>query len=160
MRLLIAAVGRLKDGAERDLCQRYVDRLGPFQRQIALGPIDVKDLPESKAASADERKADEAQRLIKAAAGADFIVCLDETGRAFTSAAFASLLVKRRDDGTQCMAFLIGGADGHGPSVRDKAQLKLSLSPLTLTHGLARVVLSEQLYRAATIAAGHPYHRV
>jgi 23S rRNA (pseudouridine1915-N3)-methyltransferase len=160
MRLVIAAVGRLKDGGERDLCQRYFERMAPFARQIALGPLEVKELPESRASSVDERKADEAQRLIKAANGADYILCLDEQGRALTSAAFSKVLTTRRDEGTQSLAILIGGPDGHGQGVLDKANLKLCLSAMTLTHGLARVILAEQLYRAATIAAGHPYHRI
>ena len=76
-----------------------------------------------------------------------------------TSAAFANLLRKKRDDGIRDMAFLIGGPDGHGAEIRQTAQSALSLSAMTLPHGLARVMLAEQLYRAATIIAGHPYHR-
>ena len=89
-----------------------------------------------------------------------FIVSLDERGKALTSAAFADLLRRQSDDGCKSMAFLIGGPDGHGPAVAAAARLSLSLSAMTLPHGLARVVLAEQLYRASTILAGHPYHRV
>jgi 23S rRNA (pseudouridine1915-N3)-methyltransferase len=160
MRLLIAAVGRLKDGAEQELYTRYVGRIAGYARQIALGPLDLIELSESKASRADERKADEAQRLIKAVGSADFRICLDERGQSQTSVTFSNVLTKRRDDGCSTAAFLIGGADGHGQAVFDTSHVLLSLSPMTLPHGLARVVLAEQLYRAATIAAGHPYHRI
>ncbi len=160
MKFLIAAVGRLKDGGERELYARYSERIAALGRKFAFGPLELIELPESRAARAGDRKDDEAQRLIKAAGAAEFIVCLDETGRTTTSAAFSALLTKRRDDGCSLIAFLIGGADGHGAAVAAMAHHKLSLSPMTLPHGLARVVLAEQLYRAATIAAGHPYHRI
>ena len=76
-----------------------------------------------------------------------------------SSTAFAALMRRHRDQGRQGLAFLIGGPDGHGADVLNKAELTLSLGAMTLTHGLARVVLAEQLYRAATIIIGHPYHR-
>lgn len=159
MRLLIAAVGKLKDGAERELYVRYADRLAAMQRQVALGPVEIIEFSESRAVSAPERQTEEAARLLKAVAQAEVIVVLHETGQSFTSAAFASWLRSTRDQGRQGVAFLIGGPDGHGQDVLNTAALKLSLGSMTLPHGLARVVLAEQLYRAATIIAGHPYHR-
>ena len=84
---------------------------------------------------------------------------LDERGKALTSPAFAQLLGKIRDDGAGTLAILIGGPDGLAPAVREAAHIKLSFGAMTLPHGLARIVLAEQLYRAATILAGHPYHR-
>jgi 23S rRNA (pseudouridine1915-N3)-methyltransferase len=86
------------------------------------------------------------------------IILLDSTGKAFTSEAFAAHLGKLRDTGTQQILFAIGPADGWSPESRKRAQLLLSLGPMTLPHELARVVLAEQLYRACTILAGHPYH--
>lgn len=160
MRILIAAVGKLKDGAERELYARYADRLTALSRQAALGPIDLIELPESRAGSADERKADEASRLLKAASKAEVIVALDENGQKYSSTTFAGLLRKNSDQGRSLMAFLIGGADGQGTDVLQKSHFKLSLGSMTLPHGLARVVLAEQLYRAATIITGHPYHRI
>jgi 23S rRNA (pseudouridine1915-N3)-methyltransferase len=76
-----------------------------------------------------------------------------------SSEAFATALAKYRDGGAGGLAFLVGGADGLGQTARDRAELVLSLGPMTLPHGLARIVLAEQLYRAMTILAGHPYHR-
>lgn len=157
MRVTIAAVGRLKDGAERHLVQRYVARLSA--RPAGVGPLSFKEIAEGRQASAAARQADEAERLLRAVADADLQVLLDGKGRMLSSEAFASLLGQRRDSGTATIAFLIGGPDGHGGAARDAAHLQVSLGPMTLTHGLARVVLTEQIYRAAMILAGHPYHR-
>jgi 23S rRNA (pseudouridine1915-N3)-methyltransferase len=159
MRLSIIAIGRLKDGPERELYQRYAKRIDEAGRAVALGPLALTEFPEARQASAKQRQADEAQRLIAAADGADLIVALDERGKTFGSEAFARWLGTQRDEGRRTVAFLIGGADGHGETVSAQAQFKMSLGPMTLPHGLARIVLAEQLYRAATILAGHPYHR-
>jgi 23S rRNA (pseudouridine1915-N3)-methyltransferase len=159
MRLIISAIGRLKDGGERDLYDRYVQRLDHTGRAVALGPISLNELPESRLQTAELRKADEAARLLKATGGADVIVVLDETGRQYSSADFAQFLGKYRDNGAKDFACLIGGADGHGALAVSAATVKLSLGSMTLPHGLARVILVEQLYRAATILSGHPYHR-
>ena len=159
MRLIIAAIGRLKGGPERDLYERYAGRIGAMARQSALGPLTLIELAESRAGSAAARKADEARRLIEKSSAAEARIALDERGNALTSAAFAELLRSRRDAGTADFAFLIGGADGHGEAALAAATLRLSLGALTLPHGLARIVLAEQIYRAQTILAGHPYHR-
>jgi 23S rRNA (pseudouridine1915-N3)-methyltransferase len=158
MRLIVAAVGRLKD-AERDLYDRYAKRFDAAGRSLRLGPLKLTEIGEGRAATADLRKDDEAQRLLKAASAAEVKVVLDEGGRALSSEAFARWLAERRDGGAKAMAFLIGGPDGHGSAALDAATLKLSLGAMTLPHGLARIVFAEQLYRAATILSGHPYHR-
>lgn len=158
MRLIVAAVGRLKD-AERELCERYAKRFDATGRSLGLGPLSVTELNESRAASAEARKADEAARLLKAAASAEQRVVLDETGKALSSAQFSSWIAERRDEGCKSLAFLIGGPDGHGAEAVASAALKLSLGAMTLPHGIARAVLIEQLYRASTILSGHPYHR-
>jgi 23S rRNA (pseudouridine1915-N3)-methyltransferase len=158
MRLIVAAVGRLKD-AERDLCERYAKRFDAGGRALGLGPLSISELNESRAATTELRKADEAARLLKAAAAATARVVLDETGKAMTSEAFAKWLAQTRDGGCKNLAFLIGGPDGHGPETVQGAALKLSLGAMTLPHGIARAVLIEQLYRATTILSGHPYHR-
>ena len=158
MHLIVAAVGRLKD-AERELCERYVERFDAAGCALKLGPLQISEIVESRAATGELRKADEAQRLLKGASGADLTVALDGGGRALSSATFASWLAKERDAGARTTAFLIGGPDGHGEDALASAKLRLSLGPMTLPHGLARIVLAEQLYRAATILSGHPYHR-
>lgn len=158
MRVLIAAIGRLKDGGERELFERYQTRFDQSGRSVSLGPLVLAELPESRAATAALRQADEARRLLKAA-GPQAMIVLDEHGTALASTAFAACLASLRDGGTQGVAFLIGGPDGHGPDALAGARLTLALGAMTLPHGLARVILAEQLYRAVTILSGHPYHR-
>lgn len=158
MQLIIAAVGRLKDDAELVLVDRYAKRIGSG-RVGGIGPLKILELAESRRPTAAERKADEAERLLKAVAGTELCVALDETGRAMASETFATWLGSARDGGARTVAFLLGGPDGHGPTVKAAARLTLSLGAMTLPHGLARAVLAEQLYRATTILAGHPYHR-
>jgi 23S rRNA (pseudouridine1915-N3)-methyltransferase len=85
-------------------------------------------------------------------------ILLDSRGRAMSSEAFAAWIGKRRDDGAQHLVLAIGPADGWSSAAREKAQLLLSLGPMTMAHSLARLVLAEQLYRAFTILSGHPYH--
>jgi 23S rRNA (pseudouridine1915-N3)-methyltransferase len=159
MRLLIAAVGKLKDDAERQICERYVKRFDATGRGLGLGPLEIAELAESRAATAEARKNDEAARLLKIGAQSACLIALDVAGRTMTSEAFAAELTRQRDAGHKSLALLIGGPDGHGAEALSAAGLKLSLGPMTLPHGLARVVLTEQLYRATTILSGHPYHR-
>ncbi len=159
MRILIAAAGKLKDDEERSIVARYAKRFGQTGKPLGLGPLTIVELPESRAATADARKTDEALRLLKAAGDAGLKIALDAGGRHYPSAIFAKLLGKQADSGVKACAFLIGGPDGHGDDVLKTADFRLSLGAMTLPHGLARVVIAEQLYRAATILAGHPYHR-
>jgi 23S rRNA (pseudouridine1915-N3)-methyltransferase len=159
MRLIIAAIGRLKDGPDRELSDRYLKRLEQAGRALRFTPVDVIELPEARSDNVDTRKADEASRLIAKLTGVEYVVAMDEHGRSLRSETFADLLAKKRDAGTGSLAFVIGGPDGHGPALLARADYKLTLSPMTLPHGLARIVLAEQLYRATTIISGHPYHR-
>jgi 23S rRNA (pseudouridine1915-N3)-methyltransferase len=159
MRLIIAAVGRIKDGPDRELLDRYVKRLEQAGRALRFGPVDTIELPEARGDNVDLRKTDEAARLITKLTGVEYVVALDEHGRSLRSTTFAELLAKKRDAGTSAIAFVIGGPDGHGADLLTRSDYKLSLSPMTLPHGLARIVLAEQLYRATTILSGHPYHR-
>lgn len=159
MQVHLAAVGRLKDGGERDLYARYAERFDSAGRALALGPLKLVELPESRAATPELRKRDEAERLLKAAGPSEVRMVLDEKGKLLTSEAFAAWLRERRDQGIKSLAILIGGPDGHGPQAIEAATLRLSLGAMTLPHGLARVLIAEQLYRATTILSGHPYHR-
>jgi 23S rRNA (pseudouridine1915-N3)-methyltransferase len=159
MRLVIAAVGKLKDGAERDLLARYRERFEALGRKLGLAPVAWHEIPESRAQDVGRRREEEAAALLKLAREADCLIVLDERGKSLTSEAFANTLAKVRDGGSKTAAVLLGGPDGLSDTVRKAATLQLSLSAMTLPHGLARVVLAEQLYRAATILAGHPYHR-
>jgi 23S rRNA (pseudouridine1915-N3)-methyltransferase len=159
MRLIVAAVGRLKEGPERALLERYRARLAPLAKRLGLGPVVWHETGESRAADAARRRDEEGAALLRLAREADFKIALDERGKALGSAAFAGLLAEKRDGGAKAATLLLGGPDGLGEAVRAAADLQLSLGPMTLPHGLARIVLAEQLYRAATILSGHPYHR-
>jgi len=159
MRLTIAAIGRLKDDGERDLIARYMKRMSSG-RAVGLSPVTIEELPESRIADTNARQADEAARLLHVTADCDHRIVLDERGRMMSSTEFAQYLGARRDDGVKAAALLIGGPDGHPASLTGQStHLTLSLGPMTLPHGLARVVLVEQVYRAITILSGHPYHR-
>lgn len=156
----IISVGKLKQNAEDKLQKRYLERLrkaGPAQ---GIKTFNLTELTESKQASTSRRKTEEAKKLLSKVPGAAYLIALDENGKSFTSANFAKRLLTQKDEGTQNICFVLGGPDGHDPDLLQKAQLSLSLSPMTLPHGLARIILLEQLYRSLTIWSGHPYHRI
>lgn len=159
MRLLIAAVGRLKQGPERDLFAHYVGRAEAAGRKVALSPLDVVEIGEAKGASSQARMEAEAEALLAKRPAAYKLICLDRGGREMGSEAFAHSLAKLRDGGASGLTFFVGGADGLGLAALDRADVVLSLGKMTLPHGLARIVLAEQIYRAITILSGHPYHR-
>ncbi|MFY8032096.1 MAG: 23S rRNA (pseudouridine(1915)-N(3))-methyltransferase RlmH [Devosia sp.] len=158
MKIHVAAVGRMKQGPERELVARYLDRAVLSGKPLALTGFEVTELTESRSTSAPSRKADEAKAL-RAALPEGIIVALDERGKTIGSEAFANQLGRWRDDGRPAASFVIGGADGLDPDFVRAADLTLSFSPLTWPHQLVRIMLAEQLYRATTILSGHPYHR-
>ena len=158
MRVTIAAIGRMKQGPERELVARYFDRAKAGGKSLGLVGFDVLEFPESRSPTADGRKEDEA-RTLRVALPEGITIVLDEHGKSLGSAAFASQLARWRDDGRSAVSFIIGGADGLSPSLIRDADLSLSFSPLTWPHQLVRIMLAEQLYRATTILSGHPYHR-
>jgi 23S rRNA (pseudouridine1915-N3)-methyltransferase len=157
MRLTIAAIGRQKSGPETELVQRYVTRAQAEGRRIGIN-IQLRELPESRAASAAARKSAEAKSLLEAIPDRCDLIVLDERGKGLTSAAFAARIGGVRDQGRDVVV-VIGGPDGLDDSVRAKADAVISLGPMTLPHQLVRVLAAEQVYRAATILSGHPYHR-
>jgi 23S rRNA (pseudouridine1915-N3)-methyltransferase len=159
MRLIVSAVGRLKDGPERALLERYQDRLAPLAKRLGLAPVSWHETGESRAQEAARRREEEGVSLMKPLRDADFLIALDVRGKALSSEAIARLLAERRDAGTRATGLIIGGPDGLSDTAIAAAQLRLSLGAITLPHGLARIVLAEQLYRAVTILSGHPYHR-
>jgi 23S rRNA (pseudouridine1915-N3)-methyltransferase len=151
MRLTIVCVGRAKGGPETELFERYVGRL-PW----SVAVVEVEERRKLPVARRIER---EAELLLGAVPDAALVVALDEIGRTPTSVAFAKLIDRWRQDRVRDVAFLIGGADGLGETVRRRAALVMALSAMTLPHLLVRPVLAEQLYRAYTILTGHPYHK-
>lgn len=159
MRLSVIAVGRLKDGPERDLCARYQERALGLARGLGFGGPDIVELPESRGRRSDERRRDEARLIAERLPPSGLVIALDERGRSLGSEAFAERLAKARDAGMPAATLVIGGADGLSEEIRAQAALVLSFGALTLPHQIVRALVLEQLYRAMTIMAGHPYHR-
>jgi len=158
MKLGLICVGRLKAGPERELYARYAERIGAFQR-LGLEGLELKEIDESKAASAAERVSREGAELLAALPADSRLAAFDERGRAITSVAFAQFIASERDRGCKALRFAIGGAEGLDQSVLARATTIFSFGAMTLPHQLARILAAEQIYRAMTILAGHPYHR-
>jgi 23S rRNA (pseudouridine1915-N3)-methyltransferase len=159
MRLLIAAVGRLKAGPERELLARYIDRANATGRAVGLAPVDVTEVPESQARRPADRIAEEAAKLEAAVPKGSRRVVLDVRGRNLSSEEFATRLAKMRGQGVPAAIFLLGGADGLAKNVTENADLSISFGAATFPHQIVRILLAEQIYRAVTILSGHPYHR-
>lgn len=155
MRVHICAVGRLRTGAERALIDDYLTRFERTGRALGLGPAQVHEVEDKKGGGMSA----EALLLDRALPKGSVIVALDERGTVMTSPKFSQKLALWRDDGRADLAFVIGGADGIAPELRDRADVKLSFGQMVWPHMLVRVMLAEQLYRAATILSGGPYHR-
>ena len=156
MRLRIAAVGRL--GArtpEAALTDDYLTRFTQTGRALGLGPATIAEVEDRKGGG----KAAEAALLSRQIPEGAALIALDERGRLISSPDFAAALARFRDQGRPEAVCLIGGADGLDPALRDRADLVLSFGAMVWPHMLVRVMLAEQLYRAATILAGGPYHR-
>ncbi len=159
MRILIAAVGRLKHGPERELAERYRKRAADFGRKLGLQAFDVVEIKESRADNLERRMLEESIAIANVIPDRAVTVVLDERGSTMNSASFASHLQDWRAQDRPVVTFIIGGADGLAPSLRERADLALAFAPFTWPHQLVRIMLLEQLYRAVTILGGHPYHR-
>ena len=155
MRVHICAVGRLRTGPERALIDDYLTRFDRTGRALGLGPAAVVEVEDKKGGG----MAAEADLLERALPSGAMICVLDERGRVMSSPEFADQIAGWRDGGRQDLAFIIGGADGIAPALRAKAGFALSFGRMVWPHMLVRVMLAEQLYRAASILSGAPYHR-
>ncbi len=156
MRVHICAVGRLRAGPERALIDDYLTRFDRTGRALGLGPVSVHEVEDKKGGGMEA----EAPLLVRAVPSGALLVAMDERGKMLSSPDFAAMLARWRDAGRQDVAFVIGGADGIAPGLRAEAEQAISFGPMVWPHMLVRVMLSEQLYRAASILAGAPYHRV
>ena len=159
MRLVVISIGRLKQGPERELAERYRERFEDIGRKLGFRGLEIHEIAESRARDAATRMTEEA-----AAMSAHFpekygLIALDERGKSIDSAAFAQALGRWRDESVAHTIFTIGGADGLSPDLQRKAKLRIAFGSATWPHQMVRVMLLEQIYRAATILAGHPYHR-
>jgi 23S rRNA (pseudouridine1915-N3)-methyltransferase len=149
----------MKSGPDKELAERYFDRFSRTGPALGLEFSGVMEIAESRAQTAGERRREEAQRLqVQLDAGISLIL-LDERGKSLSSGEFAGKIGSMRDEGRRGLVIAIGGADGHEASLREQAALVLSFGAMTWPHQLVRIMLAEQLYRAATILSGHPYHR-
>jgi len=159
MRLVVIAIGRLKQGPERELGERYRERFDDIGRRLGFRGLDIHEIPESRAREAAARIAEEGAAIASLIPDGAAVVALDERGEAIDSASFARHLGRWRDESVGHAVFLIGGADGLSPDLRRKAKLTIAFGKATWPHQMVRVMLLEQIYRAATILSGHPYHR-
>jgi len=160
MRLVVISIGRLKQGPERELAERYRARFEDIGRKLGFRGLEIHEIPESRARDAATRIAEESAAISEVIPAKSVLVALDERGDNVDSAAFARHLGRWRDESVANTIFVIGGADGLSPDLRRKAKLSIAFGSATWPHQMMRVMLLEQVYRAATILAGHPYHRV
>ncbi len=156
-RLVIVALGRLREAALKALVEEYLKRARPLLRQLGFTALDQHELLESRKKTASERKKQEAEAIRKALPRGARLMLLDERGEMPDTRQFQQLLRKLASQGD--VAIVIGGPDGLDASLRAQADAVIAFGPMTWPHQLVRAMLAEQLYRAATIAAGHPYHR-
>jgi 23S rRNA (pseudouridine1915-N3)-methyltransferase len=159
MRLVLAAVGRLKQGPERELAESYRKRAEAIGRSFGLRGFEVIEIRESRAGDPERRRVEESIALANVIPGGAIVVILDQRGESLDSPALAALLRDWRAQDRPAVCFIIGGADGLAPSLLESATLKIAFGAATWPHQLVRIMLLEQLYRAGTILAGHPYHR-
>ncbi|MCC6002452.1 MAG: 23S rRNA (pseudouridine(1915)-N(3))-methyltransferase RlmH [Pararhodobacter sp.] len=155
MQVHVCAVGRLRKGPERALLDDYAQRFDRTGRALGLGPLLEHEVEDKRGGGMTA----EAALLRRACPAGTLRVALDERGVTMTSPELAARLQRWRDEGAGAVAFFIGGADGLAPDLRAESELALSFGAMVWPHMLARVMLAEQLYRAATILAGGPYHR-
>lgn len=155
MKLRILSIGADRSGLFEPAIAEYLKRIRRY------APIETIELPPSKKGGIDPLRAreEEGQSLLSRLKSSELVVAMDERGELLDSEAFSRKLVQDAMNRGRDLAFLIGGAEGHSDAVRSRADRVLSLSPLTLAHRLARVVLAEQIYRAFAIARGEPYHK-
>ena len=159
MRLVVLSIGRLKQGPERELAERYRERFEDIGRKLGFRGLDIHEIPESRARDAAARIAEEAAAISAAIPENSVLVTLDERGENIGSQSLALRLGRWRDQSIPSIVFVIGGADGLSPDLRRKAEFSIAFGSATWPHQMVRVMLLEQVYRAATILSGHPYHR-
>lgn len=159
MRLELIGVGRMRPGPEQELVVRYIERARSAGRAAGFSDIAVRDIDESRARRAEDRKAEEAAAILARVPAGASLVLLDEGGELLSSRAFAAALATRRDQGARTTALVLGGPDGLAGMVRATASLVVSLGRMTYPHQLARILVAEQIYRSITILSRHPYHR-
>ncbi|MGH9846238.1 MAG: 23S rRNA (pseudouridine(1915)-N(3))-methyltransferase RlmH [Blastocatellia bacterium] len=153
MRLHFVWIGKTRDRQCAALVEEYLQRIERF------ATVEVNELKEFSGADETRALAAEGDKILDSVKGDDFVILLDERGREFSSPEFAGLINAKQEAGIKRLAFIIGGFAGTSDEVKQRAALQVALSRMTLTHELARVILTEQVYRAFTLLAGMPYHK-
>jgi 23S rRNA (pseudouridine1915-N3)-methyltransferase len=159
LRITLICIGRLKAGPERELFERYYTRLKAMARSVGVADVELREIDESRARRAEDRREEEAAAILKTLGPRDALIALDERGASPTSEVWAADIAEVRDAAQSAYVVVIGGPDGLSSSLRAKAQKVISFGAMTWPHQLVRVMAGEQLYRALSILAGHPYHR-
>lgn len=156
MKIKTIFVGKLQDRYLKEGIDTY---LGRISRYAQVDLIEVEDDAVTVKADHSRAKEREAERILKRVSPDSVLVALDEKGKGMTSPDIAGFIQKLRDSGTKEISFAVGGSLGLGEKVRERADLVLSLSQMTFTHQMVRIILLEQIYRAFTIIKGEPYHK-
>ena len=159
MRLVVIAVGRSKQGPERELAEAYRKRAQTGGRALGIRDVEIIEIRESRAREAERRRIEESIAIANVIPAKATLVVLDEHGENLDSPTLAGRLQAWRTDDPPAVCFIVGAADGLDQSLKERAKLKLAFGVATWPHQLVRVMLLEQLYRASSIIAGHPYHR-
>jgi 23S rRNA (pseudouridine1915-N3)-methyltransferase len=159
MRLTVLAVGHARGSHELTLCDDYIERAAAMGRRLGINSIAVEEVAVSKARDTATRMREECEKLSRRVPDGAHVILLDAKGKGMTSDDFAEMLGALRDAGTRDLVLVIGGPDGLMPLPGIRAGRSLAFGPQTWPHLLVRAMLAEQIYRALTILAGHPYHR-
>ncbi|HSC18434.1 MAG TPA: 23S rRNA (pseudouridine(1915)-N(3))-methyltransferase RlmH [Rhizomicrobium sp.] len=159
MRLVVLAVGNARGTNEGALCEEFCSRAAAMGKRLGFSAVQVQEVAVSKLRDANGRMREEGERLAGRVPELAHVICLDAKGKGMTSDAFAEMLGAMRDAGARDLALLIGGPDGLSVPANVKPGRSLAFGQQTWPHLLVRAMLAEQIYRAMTILAGHPYHR-
>jgi 23S rRNA (pseudouridine1915-N3)-methyltransferase len=159
MRIIVAAIGRLKKGPESELAERYRSRAAQTGRALGLRQVEIVEVRESRADDAAKRMLEESIALANIIPPGAAVALLEATGVNLDSAGLSAQLSAWRAQDRPAAVFFIGGPDGLADTLQGKADLRLAFGAATWPHQLVRIMLLEQLYRATTMLSGHPYHR-
>lgn len=158
MKFTFLTIGKIKEKWMRQGIDEYLKRLSPIAKVEILSP-DEEKMPENPSPALKEKVMErEGEKLLKYLKDEDFLILLDLKGKPVTSEGLADILRQKMVSGTSHFFFMIGGPYGNGENIRKRANLKISISAMTFTHQMARLILAEQVYRAMKIIRHEPYH--
>lgn len=158
MRFTFLTIGKIKEKWMRQGIDEYLKRLSPMAKVEILSP-DEEKMPENPSPAMKEKVMEkEGDKLLKYLKNEDFLILLDLKGKPVTSEGLADILRRKMVSGTSRFFFMIGGPYGNGENIRKRANLKISISAMTFTHQMTRLILAEQVYRAMKIIRHEPYH--